>query len=523
MRVGILDILALPTKQPAEVVFRVLLTKQYASVTPQAISVWCRQLGHEAAYGTYYGVGDPCETLPPDLDILFISCHTQASALAYALSKKYRMDGTRTVLGGPHAKAFPIDCLRFFDLVVLECDKNLIADILRSQFDPGSIISSARPFSHLPSVEERMPEIRASALLWRRRRYLTTCVPLLASIGCPYKCEFCIDYDNEYRLLPLDLVASDLRYLSENMPGTLVSFHDPNFAVRFDPVLKLLESRPPELRLPYVMESSLSNLRGARVQRLEDTNCAAVVTGIESWNDYSQKAAQSGERGMGKVDKVVEHFSLLHDHIPYLQANFIFGLDSDKGDEPVDLTKEFMRRAPFAWPTINIPVPFGGTPLFERWRSENRLLESMPFSFYYAPYTVFIPKNYDAGSYYEKLVALFAHSASLETLRARLRSTPTLAIKMIHCSRTVSTRVRNHTYRRILKKLRSEQKFRAFHEGRLDTLPDFYHHEYERMLGPYAELMSRADRKPILDHVAPNVSDAGAVSVATVKDAVSSI
>jgi hypothetical protein len=44
--------------------------------------------------------------------------------------------------------------------------------------------------------------------------------------------------------------------------------------------------------------------------------------------------------------------------------------------------------------------------------------------------------------------------------------------------------------------LRSDRAFLAFHEGRTTDLPEFYHRMYERMLGPYAELMSRADRTP---------------------------
>ena len=29
----------------------------------------------------------------------------------------------------------------------------------------------------------------------------------------------------------------------------------------------------------------------------------------------------------------------------------------DEGNEPIELTKEFMTRAPFVWPALNIPVP----------------------------------------------------------------------------------------------------------------------------------------------------------------------
>lgn len=82
MRVGILDILALPTSHPAENFYRLFLTKQFASVTPQAISVWCRRHGHETFYATYYGVGQAHKLLPNDLDVVFICCYSQASPLA---------------------------------------------------------------------------------------------------------------------------------------------------------------------------------------------------------------------------------------------------------------------------------------------------------------------------------------------------------------------------------------------------------------------------------------------------------
>jgi hypothetical protein len=150
----------------------------------------------------------------------------------------------------------------------------------------------------------------------------------------------------------------------------------------------VLEAQPPAGRQPYIVESSLTVLRGDRLRRLRDTNCAMLAPGVESWTDYSNKAAVGRASGVEKVDKVAEHFTRLAEHVPYLQANFMFGLDTDAGDEPVELTKRFMDRTPFAWPTINIPVPFGGTPLHDELAAQGRILTSMPFSFYYAPYLV---------------------------------------------------------------------------------------------------------------------------------------
>jgi hypothetical protein len=85
VRIGILDILALPLRHPGDACYHLLLTKQFAGITPQAIAVWCRRLGHRTSYATYYGIGrDARRLLPSDLDIVFIAAYTQASPMAYA-------------------------------------------------------------------------------------------------------------------------------------------------------------------------------------------------------------------------------------------------------------------------------------------------------------------------------------------------------------------------------------------------------------------------------------------------------
>lgn len=79
MRVGIIDLLSVPAAHWLEAPYRFLLTKQYTSLLPQAIAVWCEQLGHEVFYATYFGYGDPTEALPNDLDVLSVSSFTHVS------------------------------------------------------------------------------------------------------------------------------------------------------------------------------------------------------------------------------------------------------------------------------------------------------------------------------------------------------------------------------------------------------------------------------------------------------------
>lgn len=498
-KIGILELCGSKATDLSDHIHGLLERKQNVSVTPQAISVWCRQMGHQVHYAAYFGIGDPKDKLPNDLDIVFISSHSYLAPLAYALSKVYRMEGVLTVIGGAHAKSFPRDALRYFDLVVLDCDKALLTDIIGGHFEPHSIISSPKPYDDTPTIEERMPEIRASSF-WRGKPYPNTFIPLLASIGCPYTCNFCVDWNTRYRALSSERLIEDLRYTSENLPGVKLFFDDPNFGIRFDEVLDLFDTVPAARRNPYIMESSLTNLRNReRLMRLRETNCLAVGPGIESWNQYSNKAAVGTATNQDKLDQVVEHFQTIHEYVPYIQANFILGLDQDAGDEPFELTKEFLRRTPFVFPTLNIPVAYGGTPLYLSLLKEGRILKTMPFTFYWLPYLTLILKNYDAISYFEKMVDLYAVCVSNRILMMRLTAKTPGFVKAVHYYHTFVYRGIGKNLETILNRLRSDSQFRAFHAGETDRLPDFYVSAYKRQLDKYAELMPIEESQPLLD------------------------
>jgi len=507
MKVGILELLSLPSEKLSHSIFHLFITKQYASITPQTISVWCRQLGHESYYATYYGVGKAHKKLPENLDIVFISSCSQAAPLAYSLAKLYRKAGVKTVMGGPHAKSFPQDCLRFFDIVVKHCDKNLIIDILADRFAPGSSISSAKSFSEIPSVKEREPEIRASAFFRQRwRNPLMAVVPMMTSMGCPYACDFCTDWDNPYQVLPAERLVTDVKYVAQHLPGSIIGFTDPNFAVKFNYVIEALESIPPKFRVPYVMECSLSILNESRIERLNKTNCLVGLFGLESWYDYTNKSGGVQKHSaQDKLSNTINRFKQLKAYISYLQANFIFGVDSDEGDEPVAMTKEFMQQTPHVWPVLNVPVPFGGTPMQEHLLNEGRVLKTMPFNFYYLPFLVIRPKNYDLIEYFEKLLDISSFIVSDTMLKQRMQSGTHLRVKMLHRLRTMFERDFNRHYQQTLNLLRSDSHFLAFHEGRSEVLPDFYRQIRNKSLGHYASLLLETDWIPDLNYQEPIV------------------
>ena len=504
LKVGVIELLAAgcsPTLRQTLEDF--LTTKQYASIMPQAVAVWARQLGHEVYYATFYGQGDPKRKLPANLDMVFLSVYTKDCALSYALAKLYRREGTITVIGGPHAKSFPQDCLRFFDLVVTQCDRELVADILGGHYELNSIVSSGRPLTVLPSLEERMPDVRTASFLRGKKPYFASMVPLLASLGCPYTCNFCTDWNNPYSVLPPDQLEADLKYISASYPGVKITFQDPNFAVQFDKTMDVLERVPEGQRNPYIMESSLSVLKAPRMQRLRDTNCFFIAPGVESWTDYSNKAGVGSKTGAAKVQAVAEHLELLQSYVPAIQVNFMFGLDTDSGSEPVELTKEFMSLTPFAWPVLNIPVPFGGTPLHDDYLSQGRILEAMPFSFYYFPYLVTTLKNYDPVTYYQGMLDMLLHYSNRRFWWRRLGTTSSQTLRLLFTVRTLRAKEGIGRFRKILQCLTTDRQFREFHEGGSAVMPEFYHREFERLLGPYAPLISREERIPDLRAAVP--------------------
>jgi radical SAM superfamily enzyme YgiQ (UPF0313 family) len=514
MRVGIIELLTdLRSAGWIDRVYGALLTKQFASITPQAIGIWCRQMGHQVHYTTYYGQADPRTLLPRELDVLFVAAYTRSSGLAYALAKLYAGDQTLTVIGGPHAKAYPADCARYFDIVVKECDKALVADILSDQFDRPSVVTTGQALTDIPTVEERLPDI-VTSVFHRGRPTRATMVGLLSSVGCPYTCDFCTDWNSNYSTLDGDRLEADLRYLSTHFPDVLVAYHDPNFGVRFDETLSIIERIPEGRRNRYIMESSLAILKPERLPRLLSTNCVFAAPGIESWGDYSNKAGVGAKQGRDKLEQVLHHFELLGKYVQGLQANFLFGLDGDCGREPVELTKEFIRRSARVWPTINIPTPLGGTPLFDQMYRDGRVLKAMPLALYFTMhYPVTTLRHYHPIEFYDHLIEIYDAIGSAQMLARRMVARTHPYIRLLNVVRSLSNRADAREFRAVRRRLTTDRELLAFHEGRDATLPEFHHRRFEARLGPYAEMIPRPERTPVLDPVGTNGGGRSSISL----------
>ena len=68
------------------------------------------------------------------------------------------------------------------------------------------------------------------------------------------------------------------------------------------------------------------------------------------------RTSSASNVGLDKVNQVSEHVNMILRYIPYVQANFVLGLDDDFGEEPFELTKLFVDKTPGVFqPTRSSP------------------------------------------------------------------------------------------------------------------------------------------------------------------------
>ncbi len=485
LRIGILDLV---TKSPNPSLYGRLMNANLASIMPQVIGVWCEQEGHDVTLVCYTGLENLLEELPSDLDVLFIGAFTQSAQLAYALSNLFRKKGAVTVLGGPHARCYPEDSRKYFDYVLGFTDRSVVSNMLRDcqpHRPYGVHLAAATQPLELPTLRERW-KFTAATL---KKAPTIKIVPMIGSLGCPYTCSFCIDSTVEYQPLGFEELRDDLAFLLTKIKSPIVGWHDPNFGVRFDDYMEAVEAAVPVGRMRHIAESSLSLLGEPHLKRLQRNGFQAILPGIESWYDLGNKS-KTRQKGMDKVKQVADHVNMILRYIPYIQTNFVLGLDGDMGPEPFELTKTFIDLSPGAFPAYSLLSAFGrAAPMNLDYQRAGRVLP-FPFHFLNNNHAMNVrPKHYGWPEFYDGLIDVTSYSFSWRAIARRIPATPTAIPKWMNVVRAMSSegwgRIDYHTTIRRL--LDTDPTVLAYLNGETTVLPEFYHNRIRKELGPMYE------------------------------------
>jgi hypothetical protein len=488
LRIGVIDLVA---KAPTNRVWGRTMNANLAGIMAQVAAVWCEEEGHDVEFVCYTGRGHVIEELPANIDLLIISAFTQAAQLAYAISAFCRGQGAVTCLGGPHARCYPQDARKYFDYVLGFTDKETLSEVLddcQPHRPMGRHLSAAQQPRSLPGLRARWKYIQITL----EKSPTIKIVPMIGSLGCPYTCSFCIDSEVPYQPLDFEELKEDLRFLLTRFERPIVGWHDPNFGIRFDDYLDAIEEAVPPGRVRFIAESTLSLLAEPHVARLRRNGFKALLPGIESWYELGNKSKTGAKQGMDKVERVAEHANVILRHVPYLQTNFVLGLDGDQGPEPFELTKRFLDRTPGSFPAYSLLTAFGqAAPLNLEYQRSDRV-RGFPFHFMNNNHVMNVkPKNYEWPEFYDHVIDLTAYSFSRRAIRRRFAANRGAIPRFLNVMRAMSSegKGRIEYFRRVRHKLETDRPFRDFFEGETERIPSFYTDWVRRDLGPLWEYL----------------------------------
>ncbi len=486
LRIGIVDLIY---NRPSQSLYRRYMYPNFMSIMPQVIGVWCREEGHRVQYSIFTGTQRLDRLLPDDLDIVFISAFSYSAQLAYALSSLFRSRGIVTVLGGPHARGCTEDACLYFDYVLGLTDKELLRDLL-SNFEAnpnrGIYLTAESHPQSLPGVRERwefIEQLHKLPLIFKA-------IPMIASFGCPFKCDFCIEADIPYHSLDNDVIKEDLQFLAKKMKRPVIGWHDPNFGMQFNSFMDTLESAVPPGSIKFFAQCTLSSLSEPQVLRLKKNGFIFIAVGIESWFDYGNKSKAKSVTGMDKVKRVAEHLNMVQRHIPMAQANIMYGFDNLAGPEPFELTKRFIDLAPGIYPAYALLTAFGqGTKYNSRDDVKSRIVP-FPFHMMMGLNNLNIkPVNYSWEEFYTRYLDLLKYSFSARAMYRRYKANPVRGARwftlFLSLSEGGSGKMRNA--RTILNNLRTKPDFRSFMDRETDQVPAFMIEQVKNDLGPIWE------------------------------------
>jgi hypothetical protein len=232
----------------------------------------------------------------------------------------------------------------------------------------------------------------------------------------------------------------------------------------------------------------LSLLNEDRLPRLKKNGFAAMLPGVESWFSLGNKAKTGKHYGMEKVKTVAEHVNMVMRYIPYMQTNFVLGLDTDEGDAPFECTKAFVDLAPGAFPGYSLLSAFGrAAPLNLELQRAGRVL---PFPYHFLNNNLAMnvkPKNYTWESFYDRVIDLTTYSFSPRAIWNRFKATGGTIPKWMNVVRAMSSEGwgRQRYYTKVRALLSSDANVRRYFNGETDTLPAFYENRVKHDLGPF--------------------------------------
>ncbi len=358
------------------------------------------------------------------VDLVGMGFMTRMAQKAYATATVLRNEcRVPIVLGGPHVTAVPGEPLgrtgreRCADAVVLgEADRlwpGVIQDAeqgqLREIYGTEEGEASKPALDNYQAVDwenvdlslfdlmRLLPDSICHLLRKMKVPYEKAyMVPVETGRGCPYGCEFCTVtgfFGGHLRFRSNDSVISELlalkRIAARDRALVNVFFIDDNFAIQRERTKSLLrEMIERKACLPWVAQITSNLLKDEElVDLIAASGGRFIFMGLES---ISRKSLKSARKTFNRPEEYSGILAALARRNVYAITSFIVGMEDDHPGVGAAITREIETWPPVL-PVFGLLTPYPGTPLYDRLRSQGRLvrpkhwLDFKPFRLTFRP------------------------------------------------------------------------------------------------------------------------------------------
>ncbi len=313
-----------------------------------------------------------------DCDLVGLTTSTVQAYTAYKIADEFRRRGVTVVIGGWHASALPEEVKQHADSVVIgEADETwpqLLKDFENDKLKPFYRPTRAVNIENLPRLKNVYP--------------MENAIGIHATRGCPNGCEFCsitnMKFRRFYRTRPIKDVIEEIKSSTDKT----FSFQDASLTANHEYTKNLFK----EMKTLNKKFSTMGNIHDLDDEELlkaaAEAGCYTWIIGFESIN---QKSLNSINKIKNKVEDYTRIIKKIQDYGMAVEGSFIFGFDFDTIDI-FDKTDDFIRKNNLKMTYLDVVVPFPGTPIFERFEREGRILSKDWSKYDGHNYVVYQPK-----------------------------------------------------------------------------------------------------------------------------------
>jgi len=307
-------------------------------------------------------------------DLVGITAFTASAPRAYEIAAEYWQKGIKVVMGGIHASMCTQEALQYVDSVVIGEAEGIWPTVLED-FSDGSL-----------KREYRGSWGNLEGLVWPRRDLFNPgymFASIQTSRGCPMDCEFCsvTSYNGRrYRRRPNDEILAEL----ETIPQKMLFFVDDNIIgygqEHRQAALELFkEMAKLKLNKLWFCQASINFADDEELLKwAARAGCKMVFLGLEAEEAGALDAVDKHLNLQRSVDSYRSAFARIHKAGIAVLGAFIFGMDGDTSFKLKQREEYIVSSAIDVMQTTYL-TPLPGTRLFERYRSEKRLLyENFP-------------------------------------------------------------------------------------------------------------------------------------------------